>query len=169
MSPPAGGPDVFAGYDEFYRTRERIELDPARFRKGLRRGDDGAWGVGALVAFEGRGLFVREGDRWLLPGGRLEADETPEVGAKREVREETGLDVEITGLGAVAEQTFVDRESGDSYEFRFATFLGHPVASAPELPDAPDDHAIDEVAWHRDVPADTFDRDLVVRLFEAYI
>jgi ADP-ribose pyrophosphatase YjhB (NUDIX family) len=35
---------------------------------------------------------------WDIPGGFLEAEEHPEVGARREVREETGLDVELTGL-----------------------------------------------------------------------
>ncbi|NTW30886.1 MAG: NUDIX hydrolase [Candidatus Moranbacteria bacterium] len=32
---------------------------------------------------------------WMLPGGRLEFDDRPEEGLLREVREETGLDIEI--------------------------------------------------------------------------
>lgn len=167
MSPP--DPDPFDASDDHYRKQERIELEPARFERGIERGDDGACGVGALVIDGDRGLFVREDSTWLLPGGRLEPGETPEAGACREVREETGIDIEITDLGAVAEQTFVHRESRGTYDFCFATFVGQPVASTPELPDAPDDHAIDEVAWRRTVPERTFDRELVVRLFEAYI
>ena len=35
---------------------------------------------------------------WSLPGGGVDLPETPAQGAVREVREETGLDVELTGL-----------------------------------------------------------------------
>lgn len=43
----------------------------------------------------GRVLFVRRNDngRWVMPSGSLEANETLEEGMKREVKEETGLDV----------------------------------------------------------------------------
>ena len=40
-------------------------------------------------------------DEWTLPGGGLEPHETPEQAAVRELHEETGLTVELTGLLAV--------------------------------------------------------------------
>lgn len=36
--------------------------------------------------------------QWTMPGGGVELHETPEAGVVREVREETGYDVELDGL-----------------------------------------------------------------------
>jgi ADP-ribose pyrophosphatase YjhB (NUDIX family) len=157
-----------ARYDEPYRKSDRIELSAERFERGLQRGDDGTWGVGALVVDDGRVLFVREGDTWLLPGGRLEAYESPATGAAREVGEETGVSVEIVDLLAIAEQTFVNRGTEETYEFYFATFLGKPSTSPTPSP-TPADDSIDEVAWLTTVPENTFDRGLVVRLVDTHV
>jgi len=56
-------------------------------------------GVGAVVVDEGRVLLVRRGreplkGKWSLPGGMLELGESLTAGVVREVREETGLNVE---------------------------------------------------------------------------
>lgn len=60
--------------------------------------------AGALVTDgEGRVLLQqlkigRRAGNWALPGGLLEADETTEDAARREIEEETGLQVRLTGL-----------------------------------------------------------------------
>lgn len=50
-----------------------------------------------FVVASGRTLLLmhRKLARWLPPGGHIEADELPHIAALREVREETGLHVEL--------------------------------------------------------------------------
>jgi len=59
--------------------------------------------AGVLVTHEGEVLLVRRRlgprqGRWTFPAGFVDFDESPAKAAVRECREETGLDVEITGL-----------------------------------------------------------------------
>jgi ADP-ribose pyrophosphatase YjhB (NUDIX family) len=66
--------------------------------------------VGAVVRDDdGRLLLVRRANEpgrglWSVPGGRVEAGETAEQAVVREVAEETGLQVVVTGLAGVVER-----------------------------------------------------------------
>src|SRR3989338_11594961 len=53
--------------------------------------------VGVFIIDKGRILLLKQGRSpfWLLPGGHIEDGEIPHETAVREVREETGLSVEI--------------------------------------------------------------------------
>ena len=74
-------------------------------------------GVGAIVFdAEGRVLLVQRGKPpgvglWSVPGGKLEPRETLAQAVAREVREETGLFVEVGTLACVLERM------GDDYHF----------------------------------------------------
>jgi len=59
--------------------------------------------AGVLVEQDGKILLVRRSanpgqGRWSLPAGFVEYDEQPAVTASRECLEETGLEIELTGL-----------------------------------------------------------------------
>ena len=56
-----------------------------------------------VIDDEGRIALVlrRDNGLWALPGGGMEPGESIEDAAVREVKEETGLDVEVTGLVGV--------------------------------------------------------------------
>ena len=60
-------------------------------------------GVGVLLLSNGRILLVKrammpEAGKWSIPAGYLDYGEDPELTAIREVYEETGLQVDITGI-----------------------------------------------------------------------
>jgi ADP-ribose pyrophosphatase YjhB (NUDIX family) len=74
-------------------------------------------GVGAVVLRAGEVLLIRRGKPpreglWSLPGGAQEVGETVFEAARREVREETGVDVEVLGIVDVVDSIDRDRAGG---------------------------------------------------------
>jgi 8-oxo-dGTP diphosphatase len=68
-------------------------------------------GVGGVVIQDGRVVLVRRGGpplegNWSIPGGTLEVGETIAEGVRRELREETGLEVRVGELIEVFERIF---------------------------------------------------------------
>jgi 8-oxo-dGTP diphosphatase len=84
-------------------------------------------GVGAVAVRDGRVLLVRRGTEplkghWTLPGGLLELGESLSEGVVREVREETGLEVEPIELVEILDR--IHREGGRvRYHYVIADFL----------------------------------------------
>lgn len=67
--------------------------------------------AGGLVRLEGKILLIstRQGRRWQLPKGHLEAGETPEMAAIREIQEETGVTGRIIYSLPHVRYAFVER------------------------------------------------------------
>ena len=113
----------------------------------IRRGDE--------ILLIQRGTDPEKG-RWSVPGGRAEPGERLAETARREVREEVGIDVEIGPLVGVVERT------GPGYHVIVADFTAQCAADA--VPLAGDDAAA--VAW---VPLAELDRwDLVEGLGDFF-
>jgi ADP-ribose pyrophosphatase YjhB (NUDIX family) len=106
-------------------------------------------GVGAVIVDGGRLLMVRRAKDpgrglWSVPGGHVERGEYLGDAVRREVREETGLDIEVEGLIGFFEVL------GDEYHYVILDFMAHPVAG--DLGAGTD---VDEVEW---VPLDQVTR-----------
>lgn len=164
MNPPPSPAELVARYGGDVRRRENtITLDSERWTALETNAD--RWGVGAFCHHDGRVLLVREGTEWLLPGGICEPGETLEEGAVREVREETGVAIDIEDLAAIAEQTFLhEADRTKRFEFRFATFLATTTDPTTSTDPGLSGEEIDDVRWMTEAPENTFERDLVVSI-----
>lgn len=76
-----------------------------------------------LVLLQQRSRLVQHSGTWGLPGGALHRRETAGVGALRETREETDLDVEQVGI----EQELVD----DHGRWAYTTVVGRVGSPVP--------------------------------------
>jgi mutator protein MutT len=85
-------------------------------------------GVGGVVISEGLALLVRRGTpplkgEWSIPGGSLELGETLVEGVRRELAEETGIEVRVLGQIEVFERIFLDASGKPQYHFVIFDYL----------------------------------------------
>jgi 8-oxo-dGTP diphosphatase len=94
-------------------------------------------GVGGAV-FEGDAvLLVRRGQepakgQWSLPGGVVELGETHIEALKREVREETAVEIGIGGLIGVFDRIFYDHQGAVRYHYILIDYWGRIISGRPK-------------------------------------
>ena len=132
----------------FRRTRVAAPDDPSFRRKGR----SPFWAAGGLI-HDGRGYVVLvkvgglAGDRWITPGGLLEAGETTDGGLRREVREEVGLELMDPVLTRIVHETVTDgRQVRHGY---FAQFVARALSR-----DLGPGHEVVEARWFEALPDD---------------
>ena len=106
--------------------------------------------VQAIVVRDGRVLMVEHRQNgkewWCLPGGAQEADETPEQGALRELREECNVD------GVVVRQTSYVSYAPDDETYSFLVDIGDQrptLGYDPEVSEGRQTLALVDMQWFR--------------------
>jgi 8-oxo-dGTP diphosphatase len=116
----------------YYITAREVVLAREKTMSG--KGDSRAYpgrpivGVGGVVIMEGKTLLVERGSpplegTWSIPGGSLETGESLEEGVRREMLEETGLDVHVGELLEVFDRVFRDPDGRVRYHFVILDYL----------------------------------------------
>ena len=84
-------------------------------------------GVGAVIVKDGKAIIIKRAHepytgQWSIPGGRVELGEPLAAAVRREMREETGLEVDVGPLIEVFERIQRD-EAGVRYHFVIIDYL----------------------------------------------
>jgi len=93
-------------------------------------------GVGAVI-FDGASvLLARRGQEpakgtWSLPGGAVELGEKVVDALKREIREEIGIEIEVSGLVRVLDRIVRDEDERIRYHYVIVDYWGWKVSGEP--------------------------------------
>jgi 8-oxo-dGTP diphosphatase len=88
-------------------------------------------GVGAVVVRDGKALVIkrahepRKGE-WSLPGGLLELGESLQDAVRREIKEETSLDITVGPIIETFDRVHRDEAGRIRYHFVIVDFVGWP-------------------------------------------
>jgi len=132
-----------------------------RFRTVAERIEEQGLPYGAhTLAYRPSGelLLVKQAaiDTWVLPGGEVDDDETFREGARRELHEEAGVDVDYEGLGILGEVRF--RNGGHETWGILPIYEGEVETDGVEPTVRDPDGEITAARWFDELPENTRDR-----------
>jgi 8-oxo-dGTP diphosphatase len=103
--------------------------------------------VGGIVVKDGRVLLVRRGKEpsyglWSIPGGAVKLGEELRAATRREVREECGIEIEVSDLVEVLDRVVRDSDDRIQYHYVLIDYLARWASGDP----APSSDVL-EVRW----------------------
>jgi ADP-ribose pyrophosphatase YjhB (NUDIX family) len=92
--------------------------------------------VGAIVVRDGRVLLARRGKPpavglWSVPGGGVRLGEALQAAARREIREECGIEIELTDVLEVIERMTRDEDGRIQYHYVIVDYLAKWAGGTP--------------------------------------
>lgn len=107
-------------------------------------------GVGGVVVGDDRVLLIRRGGpplegEWSIPGGMLELGESLRDGVRRELQEETGLEVKVHDLIEAFDRVTTDADGKWRYHFVILDYLCEVLSGVARA-----GSDVVDVAWARE-------------------
>lgn len=152
--------DPRENYDDLHEVRDENEVDRETFadRRGMEAFESGWVATAVVVDSDGRVLLVRDGDAdaWYAPGGTLQPGESLAEAVVREVREETGIEIDPIRPHGVTDAVVRCEAASVAEELSFSvvTYSAEPVET--EIPDDSElgieDESIETAEWFSELP-----------------
>jgi ADP-ribose pyrophosphatase YjhB (NUDIX family) len=134
-----------ADFEGFDVNQLSLSVPAPGYRRTIRRHEDDLVGARVRVANDDGHLLVVERDHgWGMPGGDVDATEPIARGARRRVRQETGVDCRVDGLVRATIAGVHNEDDPDAPPvYRLLTVLtATPEGGAPDT----------RAEWHPDPP-----------------
>jgi 8-oxo-dGTP diphosphatase len=108
--------------------------------------------VGAIIRHQDRIVLIRRNKepsrgRWTFPGGAVELGESLEEAVKREVLEETGLQVEVGEVAAVIDHLDRDEAGRVRYHYVIVDYAARPAGAQHAAPALRPGSDVSDARW----------------------
>lgn len=156
--------------DDLYVSESRATLAPDEFADAA--GSEAVTAGWVVTAFafddDGRVLLIEQpwADGWICPGGARKPGESLAEAVTREVREETGIEIDPIAPRGVDEFAFVNEETEETVGWTLVVFEGFAESVELGADLGLDGEEITDAGWFDGLPEDVYNPDLFDPVYE---